>query len=300
MSEARIHDVRYRPYEGEIRGSTRRAVASMARWSALRALGARRPWTAKIVPVGLALIAFGPAITVLGVKALLGAQITERLPGDIVPFATYYQLIAFAILAYAAIVIPETICPDRRSRVLDLYLSTAMSPREYVVGKVLASAVPLLAVTTLPLLFLYVGNVFFSDAPFTYIGDHLRELPSILIGGVLIAFVYTLMGLAVASLTSRRAFATVGFVLLLIVSGLIGGVLRDVLGLGPNSRLVNLQFQPVWLAQKLIGEAPQSVVQDGPLQRFDTPDTVLLLLSNAIIVAVCIGILALRYRRSDA
>ncbi|MGI9186361.1 MAG: ABC transporter permease [Gaiellales bacterium] len=300
MSQARIHDVRYRPYEGEIRGSARRAVESMARWSALRALGARRPWTAKIVPVGLALIAFGPAITVLGVKALIGATVTQQLPGDIVPFATYYQLIAFAILAYAAIVIPETLCPDRRSRVLDLYLSTAMSPREYVLGKVLASAVPLLAVTTLPLLFLYVGNVFFSDDPFGYIGSHLRELPAILIGGVLIAVVYTLMGLAVASLTGRRAFATVGFVLLLIVSGLIGGVLRDVLNLGPNSRIVNLQFQPVWLAQKIIGEAPPSVVKDGPLQRFDTPDTTLLIISNAVIVLVCVAVLALRYRRSDA
>ena len=98
MSQAKIHDVRYRPYEGEIKGSTRRAVGSMARWSALRALGARRPWTAKIVPVGLALVAFGPAITVLGIKALLGSDLSDRLPGDIIPFATYYQLVAFAIV----------------------------------------------------------------------------------------------------------------------------------------------------------------------------------------------------------
>ena len=75
MSQAKIHDVRYRPYEGEIKGSTRRAVASMARWSALRALGARRPWTAKIVPVGLALVAFGPAITVLGMAVVIESLI---------------------------------------------------------------------------------------------------------------------------------------------------------------------------------------------------------------------------------
>lgn len=300
MSQAKIHDVRYRPYEGEIKGSTRRAVGSMARWSALRALGARRPWTAKIVPVGLALVAFGPAITVLGIKALLGSDLSDRLPGDIIPFATYYQLVAFAILAYAAIVIPETLCPDRRSRVLDLYLSTAMSPREYVLGKVLASAVPLLAVTTLPLLFLYVGNVFFSDTPLGYIETHLRELPTLFIGGILIALVYTLMGLAIASLTSRRAFATVGFVLFLLVTGLIGGLLRGPLDLGPNADLVNMQFQPVWLAQKIIGEAPADAIQNGPLQRMETPDTALLIISNALIVLVCVGVLALRYRRSDA
>jgi ABC-2 type transport system permease protein len=289
VNKARIHDVRYRPYDGEIKGSARRAIASMARWSALRALGARRPWTAKIVPVGLALVAFGPAITVLGIKALLGSDLSDRLPGDIIPFATYYQLVAFAILAYAAIVIPETLCPDRRSRVLDLYLSTAMSPREYVMGKILASAVPLLAVTTLPLAFLYVGNVFFSDDPLGYIGSHLRELPTLVIGGVLIA-----------SLTSRRAFATVGFVLMLLLTGLTGGLLRGPLDLGPNADIINLQFQPVWLAQKIIGEAPAAAVSDGPLQRMETPDTPLLVISNALIVVVCVGILALRYRRSDA
>ena len=294
---ARIHDVRYRPYEGPLRGGSQRAIASMARWSALRALGARRPWTAKVVPVGLALICLGPAITVLGIRSLLGAQVSQRLPGDIVPFATYYQLIAFAILAYAAIVIPETMCPDRRSRVLDLYLSTALSAREYVLGKVLASLVPLLAVTTLPLAFLYVGNVFFSDHPLGYVQSHLRELVAIPVAGLLLALVYTLMGLAIASLTSRRAFATVGFVLLLVISSLVGGTLRHVLGLGANARLANLQFQPVWLAQRIIGETASQVGGDGPLQQVDKPDLGLLIISNVVIVAVCAGVLALRYRR---
>ena len=299
MSEAKIHDVRYRPYDGEVSGSSRRAISSMARWSALRALGARRPWTAKIVPVGLAFIALGPAITALGVKALLGSTITQQLPGDLVPYGPYYQLIGFAILAYAAIVIPETICPDRRSRVLDLYLSTALSPREYVLGKVFASLIPLLAVTTLPLAFLYVGNVFFAAHPLGYVQDHLREIPAILGGGLLIALVYTLLGLAIASLTSRRAFASVGFILLLIISGLVSGALREVANLGPNARLVNFQGLPIWLAQKLIG-GPPSFIENGPLQQVETPDVGLLILMNALLIVVCVGILALRYRRSDA
>ncbi len=299
MSAAKIHDVRYRPFDGEQKNSTRRAVLSMARWSALRALGARRPWTAKIVPVGLALIALGPAITALGVKALLGTNITQQLPGDIVPYAPYYQLIGFVILAYAAIVIPETICPDRRSRVLDLYLSTALSPREYVAGKILASLTPLLAVTTLPLVFLYVGNVFFATYPLGYVQDHLREIPAIFGGGLLIALVYTLLGLAIASLTSRRAFATVGFVLLLIVSSLISGVLSHVANLGPNARLFNLQFLPVWLAQKMVGQTT-GVINDGPLAPMQTPDLLLLILMNGILIVGSLAILFLRYRRTDA
>lgn len=293
---ARIHDVRYRPYEGEVRGSTHRAVASMAKWSALRSLGARRPWTAKVVPIGLILIALGPAVTVLGLKALLGGEIAEQLPTDVVPYAFYYTFIGFAIWAYAAIVIPETICPDRRSRVLDLYLSTAMSPREYVLGKIVASLVPLLAVTTLPLLILYVGNVFFATHPLGYIEDHLREVPAILVGGVLIAFVYTLMGLAVSSLTSRRAFASVGFILLIVISGMVSGVLAEVADLGSNARILNLQALPVWLAQIMIG-GEQISGGDGPFVAANRPELAPLLVANAIVIAACLLVLALRYRR---
>ncbi len=293
---AKIHDVRYRPFTGELRGSTRRAVESMGRWSALRALGARRPWTAKVVPIVLALIALGPAVTVLGVKSLIGGDIAEQLPTDLVPYAFYYTLIGFAIWAYAAIVIPETICPDRRSRVLDLYLSTAMSPFEYVLGKVVASLVPLLAVTTLPLVVLYVGNVFFATDPLGYIGDNLREIPAIIGGGVLIALVYTLMGLAVASLTSRRAFASVGFILLLVISGLVAGALAEVADLGPNARMVNLQALPVWVAQIMIG-GEQIDGGDGPFAAANRPDLAPLLIANAVVVVVCCGILWLRYRR---
>lgn len=296
---ARIHDVRYRPYEGEVRGSARRAIASMAKWSALRALGARRPWTAKVVPVTLILIALGPAVTVLGIKSLLGGEIAEQLPTDLVPYAYYYTFIGFAIWAYAAIVIPETICPDRRSRVLDLYLSTAMSPREYVAGKIGASLVPLLAVTTLPLALLYVGNIFFAEHPLGYIEGNLRAVPAIIAGGVLIALVYTLMGLAVASLTSRRAFASVGFILLIVISGLVSGALAEVADLGPNARILNLQALPVWLAQIMIG-GEQITGGDGPFVAANRPDLGILIAANAVVIAVSLAVLGLRYRRRGA
>jgi hypothetical protein len=80
---------------------------------------------------------------------------------------------------------------------------------------------------------------------------------------------------------------------------LVSGALREVANLGPNSRLVNLQGLPIWLAQKMIGGEP-SFIKNGPLQQVATPDTGLLILMNAILIVVCVGILALRYRRSDA
>jgi ABC-2 type transport system permease protein len=297
MTDARIVDARYRPFEGSIEQGSRGAIMSMARWSALRALGARRRWTAKVVPVGLALIALGPAITALGVQALLGDQLGQGgLPVDLVPYAPYYGLISFAILAYAALIIPETICPDRRSRVLDLYLSTALSARDYVLGKLLAALVPLLTVTTVPLLVLYVGNVFFSPAPITYVQEHLRELPAIIAGGLVIALFYALLGLAISSLTDRRAFASVGFVILLVASGVISGALDQVADIGRGAEYLNVSELPVRLAQQLIGNEAGDVI-DGPLAPEDPLPVLPLIAANAVVMGLSSLILFLRYRR---
>ncbi len=297
MTDARIVDARYRPFEGSIEQGSRGAIMSMARWSALRALGARRRWTAKVVPVGLALIALGPAITALGVQALLGDQLGQGgLPVDLVPYAPYYGLISFAILAYAALIIPETICPDRRSRVLDLYLSTALSARDYVLGKLLAALVPLLTVTTVPLLVLYVGTVFFSPAPTTYVQEHLRELPAIIAGGLVIALFYALLGLAISSLTDRRAFASVGFVILLVASGVISGALDQVADIGRGAEYLNVSELPVRLAQQLIGNEAGDVI-DGPLAPEDPLPVLPLIAANAVVMGLSSLILFLRYRR---
>ena len=59
-ADAEIRDVRYQRYDGE-RRSRAAAVASLARWGALRSLGARRGWKAKAVPITLTLLAIAPA-----------------------------------------------------------------------------------------------------------------------------------------------------------------------------------------------------------------------------------------------
>ena len=58
-TEARVADVAFSRYDGE-RSGRWAAIWSLARWSALRALGARRSWKAKIIPVALTLLAFAP------------------------------------------------------------------------------------------------------------------------------------------------------------------------------------------------------------------------------------------------
>ena len=51
------------------------AIISLARWSAFGALGARKSWRAKFLPVTLTLIALLPAFAVLAIRAIVGQRL---------------------------------------------------------------------------------------------------------------------------------------------------------------------------------------------------------------------------------
>ncbi len=207
-TDARVADVRFDRYTG-VRSGRGWAVWSLARWSSLRAMGARRGWKAKIIPIALILIAFAPAIVVLGLRALFPGSIDSL--ASVLPFQNYQDMISVVILVFAVVITPELLCPDRRDRVLTLYFSTAVSRGEYVLGKIIAAVLPLLCLTLLPLAFLYAGNVVFAVHPAGYVQQHAGDILRILAGGVVPAVYFAIVGLAVASLTSRRAFAVGGF-----------------------------------------------------------------------------------------
>ena len=71
---------------------------------------------------------------------------------------------------------------------------------------------PLLLTTLAPVLFLFAGNILFAVHPLGYLQDHWRDLPRIVAAGFVIASYFALLGLAISSLTSRRAFAMGGAV----------------------------------------------------------------------------------------
>jgi ABC-2 type transport system permease protein len=227
-TDAEIRDVRYQRYEGE-RRSRLAGVVSLARWGALRSLGARRGWKAKAVPITLTLLAIAPAVIVLGVRALFaeqsGIDLTEALP-----FSDYQAIIGVTILLFAAVTTPELLCPDRRDGTLQLYFSTAVSRREYLAGRVAAAVLPLLLVTLVPLLVLFAGIVVFEEFPVGWLQDNWSELPRIFAAGVILAVYYGLVGLAVSSLTGRRAFAIGGYLLLLVAPTVVFGLIGEAIG----------------------------------------------------------------------
>lgn len=199
------------------------------------------------------MIAMGPALIVLGVRALF-SEFSERSPIDILevlPYVEYQSVIGIIILLFAIVLAPDLLCPDRRDGTLALYFATAVGRGEYLAGRFLGAAVPLLMVTLVPMLVLFAGVAFFDESPFGYLGDEWGQLPRILAAGVLLAVYYAAVALAVASLTERRAYAIGGYVLLLISSTVIAGLVQDARGRSDYAEVGQLSTLPIGFARTL-------------------------------------------------
>ncbi len=282
MSDARILDRGYRPYDGPRRG-VRGAVRSLAWHSALRALGLRRSIWAKLLPLASVGIAYVPALVFVGIAALLPGQLVNDT-GLLPTYAGYYGFISAAIVLFVALVGPEVLCPDRRHRMLGLYLASPLTRDTYLVAKVLA-VVPVLALVTLgPPLLLLVGLTF-ADAGPDSVGDFAVTLARIAAGGLVISAAYTAVSLAAASLTDRRPVASAGIILLLLISSVATAAL---VATGADERLLllNLLVVPFELVQRIYGETGEIRVS-----------TVELILANLAWTVGAGAVLRSRYQR---
>lgn len=282
MSDARILDRGYRRYDGPRLG-VQGAVRSLAWHSALRALGLRRTFWAKLLPLAAVGIAYVPAMVFVGIAALLPDELVDG--GGVLPaYADYYGFISAAIVLFVALVGPEVLCPDRRYRMLGLYLASPLSRDSYLVAKVLA-VVPVLALVTLgPPLLLLVG-LSLADAGPDGVVELLGILARIVAGGLVISAAYTAVSLAAASLTERRAVASAGVILVLLVSGVATSAL---VATGADHRLLllNLSLVPFDLVQRIYGEVGEPQVS-----------TVALVVANLVWTLGAAALLRSRYHR---
>jgi len=285
---ARVEDVRYSRYEGELRGRTER-LGSLVWFGARTALGARRSWRAKIIPFALIAIAAFPAIVVLGLKALLSSRIQETIP-EILPYDDYYGEIGIVVMLFAGLVGPELLCPDRRDNVLSLYFSTALERHEYVIGRIAGTVAPMLLVTLFPQVVLFFGNTVFAEEPVDYLRDEIRTLGAILLAGVVLALYFSLLSLAVASLSERRAFAMGGYIGLIVLTGAVGGSLAFGMEVGNGWSLLQLLIVPISAVRTMFDTDPFSDPAVAPVYYW------------LVTAAVCLGSLAVlwwRYRGDE-
>lgn len=222
-----LHDIRYSRFTGALR-PRRSAVGSFVASGIRRPLGLRRSAGAKVWPFLLLAVAYLPALAVVAVPLLVPAVTLQ--PTDLISYAQLLGTNSVVLLAFVATSVPSMLTRDRRDRVLSLYFATALSWFEYVAGVFLA-AVSLLAIIVLgPLLVLFVGSIATADAPATWFGDHLGDLPKILGGAAIVVLFHTSLGLAIGSLTAKRVFAVGGYLAVVLVGPALTGAIALVTG----------------------------------------------------------------------
>jgi len=223
VSDARIVDRGYRRYDGPRLGEAA-ILRSLAVHSLRRVLGLRRPARAKALPVIVIAIAFFPAIIIVGISAFVGGAFNNGT--DLPSYAGYASFVMTAILIFVTFVAPEALCPDRRSRLLGQYLAAPVSRGGYVAAKAASVYSVLLLVTCGPQLLLVIALTL-EDAGPSGVDGFFATLGRILASGLVLSLFLGTLALAASSLTDRKAFASVGFLVFALVTSVAAGILYD-------------------------------------------------------------------------
>ncbi len=203
-----IYDRGYQHYDGPRLGR-RHAFWALTVYSMKRALGIKKGWTSKVVPILLYIAVALVVVIPLGVEAFIpSASVLE-----------YWDFAGFIFLIegiFVATIAPEMLCGDRRENVLSLYFSRAITRLDYLLAKLAAASILTLTISLVPVVVYWLGRQFLDDRPVTAIKNHADDLGRIVICGAVIAAYLGALGLAISSFTGRKSIAVaiiiVGFV----------------------------------------------------------------------------------------
>ena len=261
-TEARgeVFDLGYRHYDGPREGRT---GARRALWkNGLRtALGLGRGGRAKILP---GLFVFALLITAL-ILALLAANL-DRLTGmDLIPsHSDYYGIVSIILMIFAAIIAPELLCSDRRDGAISLYLVRPLTPTDYVLGRWLAFFTLTLAILYLGQIFMLVGLTLGAAEPLTHLRENWLDIPRFLGAGFAVALFTTTIPMAVASFTTRRAYAAAFVIGLYMISSGVAGALSQGLPeeAGRWVAMLTLGNVPIHINDLIFNETSSVTAQD--------------------------------------
>jgi ABC-2 type transport system permease protein len=246
--QARILDRGYRGYEGP-RGGVADAVKVVTRFSLGRVMGIGRGVWAKILPIATVVISFLPAVVFVGMAALIPDELEEGLP----TYGDYYGFVTSAIIIFVAFVAPELLCSDRRTRLIALYLSSALDRMTYLLAKGLAVVVSLGIVTIGPPLLLLLAYTFQGTGP-EDIAGFFDVLWRVVVAGVVVAGLLASLSLAISSLTDRNGIASAAVILVLLLSSAVSSALVDGAG-GPDElRALDLLGLPFELSARIFDD----------------------------------------------
>ena len=284
-----IYDIGYRRYEGARLG--RRGAIGAIIGAGLRAIfGLGRSGKSKILPWGAMALAILPAVVAVAVRVLAGDII------DLYSYESYLWEVGALFPIFIAAQAPELVVNDMRHRVLPLYFSRPIGRLDYVVAKLTALVLGLLALTLLPVLILFVGRILAAEDALAALGEEIGSLPAIIGNGVLHAVVLASIGLAVCAVAGRRAYAAAAVLAIFLIGSVVSQVFESegdsLEAIAPfTNPLSILDGAREWLFGGSVAGSPVAAA-GVPLAVYG--------LAAAVVVAVSWAVLAIRYRGISA
>jgi ABC-2 type transport system permease protein len=286
MSESSvIHDIGYQRYDGPRLG--RLAVFGAMYVQSLRAaFGFGRTAKAKIFPWLVGGITVLVAVIVAAVRSQAGIIVFN--------YVTFDDAMSWLVIFFAAIVAPELVSRDLRAGVLPLYFSRPLRASDYVVAKVAALVSAVWLLLGVPQLIMFLGAAFTTKTGMRGVWHELGDLLPGWGYSVLWALVFASIGLLVASLTGKRAFAAGGIVAIFLMTTPVVGV---------------LSILPSRTAQQLAGLAsPSTLISGVGTWLIHTPNTgidigrygLVYMIEAVTLIAACLLLLLARYRKVAA
>ena len=216
-----IYDRGYRRYEGTRLG--RLQIVRALFWHSLRSsFGIGRGAKAKILPV---IVFVGMCL-----PAAVNAVAVARGGPPVVFYGTYsFPLRVVAMTIFVAVQAPELVSRDLRSHVLPLYFSRPLRRRDYPAAKYAAFTVACLLMIEIPLLLLYLGTIVSAGG-----GSAVWHQTGLLAGGLgvgaLWAVLLAAIGLALACLSAKRAYATGAVAIFFFLTWTLAQIIYSVAG----------------------------------------------------------------------
>ncbi|HEV8252546.1 MAG TPA: hypothetical protein VGQ66_04110 [Candidatus Limnocylindria bacterium] len=285
-----IYDLGYRGYDGPRLG--RRAAFATLFWASLRAaFGLGRAGRSKLVPWGLSAIMIVPAGVAGAIQALA--------PGGLSPFNydNYLWNLQPILTLFVAAQAPELVSSDQRNHVLSLYFSHALARSDYALAKFGAMAAALFMLALAPLLVIFFATILASTDVVATFGDQLGNVPQIIGAPLIYALPLAALGMAIASFTPRRAYATGAVIAVFLVTAAVGGILSEA-GRGRLSLVAPL-LNPLVLIDGTRDWLLGNTIPDSPVSGADLDLWVFGVLT-AILTLIGITATLWRYRRIAA
>jgi ABC-2 type transport system permease protein len=280
-----IHDLGYRPYTGARVGPG--AIARALTLTGFRnAFGLGRSGRSKVLPFILLALNLLPAVIVGGVLAFAGL---DELPIGYSEYASTTQVLLGIFVASQA---PVLFSRDLRHGTISLYLARPLRSSTYALSRWVSLLAATLVFLLLPILILYAVALLAE----LEVGEQTRQAGIAL--GLAVLLALSLAGIAglVASWSTRRGFAVVATIALLVIAN---GIVTAVQGISSEEGRSEVGevaglFSPYSLYRGLMGAWTDADVPTPPTS------TGMELAYVGVFVGVsvaCVAALLWRYRR---